>query len=106
MINSLSGISINIYNFFAIFSSLFYISNSKILVMIILLNTVVYFITYLFLKKLKNLNNLKKLIYFYFISYFLILYSVLGFGLFFEKAFYKKNYKDNIGYVGLFGIFF
>ena len=45
-------------------------------------------------------------LFFFVISYFLILYSVLGFGLFFEKAFYKKNYQDNIGYVGLFGIFF
>ena len=39
-------------------------------------------------------------------AYFIILYSVLGFGLFFEKFFYKKNNKNNLGYVGLLGIFF
>ena len=39
-------------------------------------------------------------------AYFIILYSILGFGLFFEKLFYKKNHKNNFGYVGLFGIFF
>ncbi len=38
--------------------------------------------------------------------YFIILYSTLGFGLFFERIFYKKNYSDNFGYAGLYGIFF
>ena len=40
------------------------------------------------------------------IGYFLILYSILGFGLFFEKIFYKLNSNENFGYTGLYGIFF
>jgi len=39
-------------------------------------------------------------------SYILVICSVLGYGLFFEKFFYKKNVGQNIGYSGLIGIFF
>ena len=39
-------------------------------------------------------------------SYILVICSVLGYGLFFEKLFYKKNVAQNIGYSGLIGIFF
>ena len=42
----------------------------------------------------------------FFLAYFIILYSVLGFGLIIERIFFKKNFKDNFGYVGLYGIFF
>ena len=42
----------------------------------------------------------------FFLAYFIILYSVVGFGLIFERIFFKKNFKDNFGYVGLYGIFF
>jgi hypothetical protein len=37
--------------------------------------------------------------------YFLILISILGYGLFFLEIFKKKIHSTNFGYVGLFGIF-
>tara|TARA_Y100000816_G_C26086944_1_gene573718 strand:+ start:702 stop:1724 length:1023 start_codon:yes stop_codon:yes gene_type:complete len=51
--NSVSGILINLYNFFIILISLFFLSNSKILVTLILANISIYLIIYLFLRKLK-----------------------------------------------------
>lgn len=52
--NSLSGIFINLYNLLVIFLSLFYLSNSKILITIILFNTLIYLLIY---KLLKGLNT-------------------------------------------------
>ena len=40
-----------------------------------------------------------------FFSYFLIVFSVLGYGYTFENFFYKKSIKPNIGYSGLRGLF-
>lgn len=40
-----------------------------------------------------------------FFSYFLIVFSVLGYGFIFENFFYKKSIKSNIGYSGLRGLF-
>ncbi len=40
-------------------------------------------------------------------TYILIIFSVLGYGVFFEKIFYdKSNSVSNIGYTGLIGVFF
>ena len=39
------------------------------------------------------------------VSYFLIIISILGFGLFFLKIFKYKDDKPNFGYAGLGGIF-
>ena len=38
-------------------------------------------------------------------SYFLIVYSILGYGYIFEKFFYKNSIKSNIGFSGLRGLF-
>ena len=40
------------------------------------------------------------------IVYFLITFSVLGYGLFFEKIYEKKIIGKNLGFNGLLGIFF
>ena len=42
----------------------------------------------------------------FFIFYNLILFSVLGFGFFVSKIFFKNTLKKNLGFVGLFGLFF
>ena len=42
----------------------------------------------------------------FFIFYNLILLSVLGFGFFASKIFFKNRLKKNLGFVGLFGLFF
>ena len=40
-------------------------------------------------------------------TYILIIFSILGYGVFFEKIFYdKSNSVSNIGYTGLIGVFF
>ena len=39
-------------------------------------------------------------------TYAIIFMSVMGFGLFAEKIFFKKNEGKNIGFSGLLGIFF
>ncbi len=54
LVNSFSGILINLYNFLIIFLSLFYISNSKMLVTIILFNIVIYLLAY---KLFRDLNT-------------------------------------------------
>ena len=41
----------------------------------------------------------------FFSYYFLIIFSVLGYGLFFSKLINKKLHYDNLGYIGLFGIY-
>lgn len=51
LLNSFSGIVINIYNLIVISSSVFFISNSKILILIILINFMIYLFSYNFLKK-------------------------------------------------------
>jgi len=43
-------------------------------------------------------------IFIYFIFYFLLLFSVIGFGYLFKLIFLKKE-KINLGYCGLYGIF-
>ncbi len=50
--NSLSAIIINFYNFLSIVLSILYISNSKILIMILFFNTTSYLLVYSLLKKL------------------------------------------------------
>ena len=40
------------------------------------------------------------------LSYFLIIYSVLGYGLLVENIFNKKSISYDFGYLGLYGIFF
>ena len=42
----------------------------------------------------------------FFIFYNLILFSVLGFGFFASKIFFKNKLNKNLGFVGLFGLFF
>ena len=42
----------------------------------------------------------------FFIFYNLILFSVLGYGFFVSKIFFKNTLKKNLGFVGLFGLFF
>ena len=42
----------------------------------------------------------------FFIAYLLISFSVLGYGLFFEKLNKKKNIGNDLGFTGLLGIFF
>ncbi len=42
----------------------------------------------------------------FFIFFNLILLSVLGFGFFASKIFFKNRLKKNLGFVGLFGLFF
>ena len=42
----------------------------------------------------------------FFIFYNLILFSVLGFGFFVSKIFFGNTLKKNIGFEGLFGLFF
>ena len=51
LVNSLSGILINFYNFLVIFLSSFYISNSKMLVTIIFFNIVIYLFAYKFFRE-------------------------------------------------------
>ena len=48
-----------------------------------------------------NLN-----IFFLFFFYFFIIFSITGFGLFFSFLIFKKNANFNIGYSGIFGLFF
>ena len=45
-------------------------------------------------------------IFSFFIFYKLILFSVIGFGYFFSNLFFKKAINDNLGFVGLLGLFF
>jgi hypothetical protein len=45
-------------------------------------------------------------IFFLFSFYFIIIFSITGFGLFFSSIVFKKNRKFNIGYNGIFGLFF
>ena len=45
-------------------------------------------------------------IFSFFIFYKLILFSVIGFGLFFSNLFFKKKINENLGFVGLLGLFF
>lgn len=45
-------------------------------------------------------------IFFLFFFYFFIIFSITGFGLFFSTVFFKKNTDFNIGYNGIFGLFF
>ena len=52
IMNSLSAIIINFYNFLVIFLSLFYVSNSKILISILFLNIIIYLSIYSFLKNM------------------------------------------------------
>ena len=42
----------------------------------------------------------------FFLSYLLVIISVLGYGLVFEKILYNKEIGKNVGYTGLIGIFF
>ena len=44
-------------------------------------------------------------IYFYLSSYFLLLFSIVGYGNIFKLIFFKKE-KINLGYLGIFGILF
>ena len=44
-------------------------------------------------------------IYFYLSSYFLLLFSIVGYGNFLKLIFFKKE-KINLGYLGIFGILF
>lgn len=48
-----------------------------------------------------NLN-----IFFLFFFYFSIIFSITGLGLFFSSIVFKKNRNFNIGYCGIFGLFF
>ena len=50
---------------------------------------------------MNNLNLLTLLV-----AYFFITFSVLGYGLFFEKIYEKKSTGKNLGFTGLLGIFF
>ena len=43
-------------------------------------------------------------IFAYFIFYFILLFSIVGFGYLFKVIFLKKE-KINVGYCGLYGIF-
>ena len=45
-------------------------------------------------------------IFSFFIFYKLILFSVIGFGFFFSNLFFKKGIYENLGFVGLLGLFF
>ncbi len=45
-------------------------------------------------------------IFFLFFFYFFIIFSITGFGLFFSSLILKKNTDSNIGYSGIFGLFF
>ena len=45
-------------------------------------------------------------IFSFFIFYKLILFSIIGFGFFFSNLFFKKLIKENLGFVGLLGLFF
>ncbi len=45
-------------------------------------------------------------IFSFFIFYKLILFSVIGFGFFFSNLFFKKAINENLGFVGLLGLFF
>ena len=45
-------------------------------------------------------------IFSFFIFYKLILFSVIGFGFFFSNLFFKKVINENLGFVGLLGLFF
>ena len=40
------------------------------------------------------------------LAYLTISFSILGFGLFFERIFQKKNFGKELGFTGLLGIFF
>jgi hypothetical protein len=53
--NSLSGITLNIYNFISIFISFKYMNNMQILASVIILNIIIYLIVYF--KLLKILSN-------------------------------------------------
>ena len=48
-----------------------------------------------------NLNILTLLV-----AYLFITFSVLGYGLLFEKLSFKNNTEKELGFTGLFGIFF
>ena len=45
-------------------------------------------------------------IYYFFLFYFLIIFSVVGYGLFFSYLTNTKNLSKNFGYSGLLGLFF
>ena len=45
-------------------------------------------------------------IFFLFFFYFFIIFSITGFGLLFSSLILKKNTDSNIGYSGIFGLFF
>ena len=45
-------------------------------------------------------------IFFLFLFYFLIIFSITGFGLCFSSVVFKKHKNFNIGYNGIFGLFF
>ncbi len=45
-------------------------------------------------------------IFTFFIFYFLIIFSVLGFGLFFLRVLFKNKFSKNLGFAGLLGLFF
>lgn len=45
-------------------------------------------------------------IFFIFLFYYFIIFSITGFGLFFSSVIFKKNTNFNIGYNGIFGLFF
>lgn len=45
-------------------------------------------------------------IFFLFLFYFFIIFSITGFGFFFSSVVFKKNTNFNIGYNGIFGLFF
>ena len=45
-------------------------------------------------------------IFFIFLFYFFIIFSITGFGLFFSSVVFKKNKNFNLGYNGIFGLFF
>ena len=42
----------------------------------------------------------------FFLFYFLIIFSTLGYGIFFIKKFADKNVKFSIGFAGIIGVFF
>ena len=50
LINSFSAVLINLYNLLTIFLSIFYISNTKVLILIIFFNIIFYLLIYFLLK--------------------------------------------------------
>ena len=58
LVNSLTGISINIFNLFSLYMSSLFTSSTKIQIFILLLNVLAYSVIYMFLAKRKKLLEL------------------------------------------------